>query len=289
MKTMSIDDNSVYKESLYCLLNNFTDFEDAVQDGEPREEVINFIREDLCNVYDTFNSLREDIDKISVPKKPFSRKQELFRDKTIAFLYSNLISFCITDKVKGIPILNNFISNMSAVLNDTKCIHHLHITGDIYSYAHTFCNEKVRENYFKISVIAHNLFRFDFFFLVKGLRASIWKTKDIVIGGKNPTHINFAYISNQIQFIDTIKYFQQSLGGLANSLTSSEEASIYDECQKYLIKNDKLSKKFISLNETDQEWVLNYLSSRKGTIPYELISDFDSLSISPDKDFFEIH
>ena len=79
------------------------------------------------------------------------------------------------------------------------------------------------------------------------------------------------------------------MGGLANSLTSSEKASIYDECRKYLIKDEKLSKNFINLDETDQEWVLNYLSSGKGTIPYELISDFDSLNICTDKDFFEIH
>ena len=55
------------------------------------------------------------------------------------------------------------------------------------------------------------------------------------------------------------------------------------------MNNEKLSKNFTSLSKTDQEWVLNHLSSGKGTIPYELISDFDSLNISPDKDFFEIH
>ena len=76
------------------------------------------------------------------------------------------------------------------------------------------------------------------------------------------------------------------MDGLANSLTSSEKASIYDECRKYLLNDEKLSKKIINLAKTDQEWVLNYLSSGKGTIPYELISGFDSLNISPDKDFF---
>ena len=55
------------------------------------------------------------------------------------------------------------------------------------------------------------------------------------------------------------------------------------------MKDEKLSKNVTSLSKTDQEWVLNYLSSEKGTIPYELISDFDSLNISPDKDLFEIH
>ena len=79
------------------------------------------------------------------------------------------------------------------------------------------------------------------------------------------------------------------MGGLANSLTSSEKATINDERRKYLIKDEKLLKIFLNLSETDQEWVLNYLCSGKGTIPYELISDFDSLNISPDKNFFATH
>ena len=91
LKTMSIDDIGDYKESLYRLLNIFTDFEVALQDGEPSEEVINVIREDLCSVYDTFNSLREDIEKIPLPKKPISDKQDFFHEKMIAFLYSNSI------------------------------------------------------------------------------------------------------------------------------------------------------------------------------------------------------
>ena len=35
--------------------------------------------------------------------------------------------------------------------------------------------------------------------------------------------------------------------------------------------------------------MLDYLSSGKGTIPYELITDFDSLNIVPDKEFFLPH
>ena len=155
-----------------------------------------------------------------------------------------MVKFCRNTKVKGIPISKKFIGNVSAILKDTYCIHHSHITGNILGYAHTFCNEKVRENYYKIPVIAHNLFRFDFFFLVKGVRASTWKTRDTVIGGKNPTDINFACVGNQVQFIDTIKYFQQSLGTLASSFTSSEKESIYKECERYLLKNNVFSTRF---------------------------------------------
>ena len=107
--------------------------------------------------------------------------------------------------------------------------------------------------------------------------------------GKNPTDVNFANISNQIQFIDTIKYFQQSLAELANSMRNSGKSEIYSACKKYILIDPKLSKKFSFLSKTDKEWVLEYLSSGKGTIPYELISDFDSLNISPNKDFFEMH
>ena len=79
----------------------------------------------------------------------------------------------------------------------------------------------MKENKTKISVIAHNLLRFYFFFLLKGLRAGVWKTRDTCIGGKNLTNINFANIGNQVTFIDTIKYFQQSLGMLASDLTDN--------------------------------------------------------------------
>ena len=139
MKIMGIDDIDEYKEGLYRLLNIFTDFEDALQYGQPSEEVIDFIRElDLCDTYDNFNSMREDIEKVSLPRKSFPKKQELFRNKMVALLYSNLIPFCMTDKVKGVSISKKFIWNILSIESNTKCIHHSHITGNIYGYAHSF-------------------------------------------------------------------------------------------------------------------------------------------------------
>ena len=105
-------------------------------------------------------------------------------------------------------------------------IHHSHIAGEIIRYAHSHCNYKVKENKTKISVVAHNLFRFGFFFLLKGLRAGVWRTRDISIGGKKPTNINFANMGNQVMFLDTIKYFQQRLGTLASNITDSEKFAI---------------------------------------------------------------
>ena len=105
----------------------------------------------------------------------------------------------------------NLINNIKSIINNKVHIHHFHINGGIIDYAHSYCNEKVREYKSEIRVIAHNLFRLDFFFLLKGIRARVWQTKDI-FRGKNPTNICFASIGNQQMFLDTIKYFQQSLG-----------------------------------------------------------------------------
>lgn len=79
-----------------------------------------------------------------------------------------------------------------------------------------------------------------------------------------------------MQFVDTTKYFQQSLSALTKSLTSSEKTAIYEQSKDFLLSNPKTSKKFLSLSEEDRDCVLKYLSSGKETVPYQLNTDFDS-------------
>ena len=111
----------------------------------------------------------------------------------------------------------------------------------------------------------------------------------INIGGKNPTNISFANIGNQITFLDTIKYFQQNLDALANSLTDSVKSAISTEWEKFIKKDENLAKNFSSCTKEEQKWVLNYLSTGKGTILYEMITRYDSLDIKPDKAFSSTH
>ena len=155
------------------------------------------------------------------------------------------------------------------------------MTGKIIGFAHNFCNLKCKENYHTIPVLAHNQFRFDFFLFLKGIRPSVWETSDIAIGGKNPTNVNFANIKSQVKFIDTIKYFQQSLGSLADSMTDEEKHNVRKNCRNFIA--DKL----MFLNEENEKWVLDYLCSGKGMIPYQMITDFHSLNLRPDGDFFK--
>ena len=113
-----------------------------------------------------------------------------------------------------------------------------------------------------------------FFLLLKGIRPSVWETSEIAIGGKNPTDVNFAIIRNQVRFIDTVKYFQQSLGSLADNMTDIKRENVRKICRKFL------AEKLMFLNDEDEKWVLDYLASGKGMIPYQMIT-FDSLNICP--------
>ena len=171
--------------------------------------------EDLGNMYSTISEFKEDVDSVAVARK-FGKYE--FLDKIISFIYSTLIKFVETDQVKGMPMSKIFVDNSKGIMRNKTHIHHLLVSGKIIGYAHSYCNYRVRENKPKLSIIAHNLFRFDFFFLLKGLRAAVWKTRDITIGGTNPTNINFTIIGNQVIFIDPVKYFQQDLQTLASNL-----------------------------------------------------------------------
>ena len=84
-------------------------------------------------------------------------------NKIIRFVYSHIMDFRRTDNVKGAIFSANLLDNFNCLIYSENVIHHSHITGDIISDSHSFCNLKVRENKNQISVIAHNLFGFDFF------------------------------------------------------------------------------------------------------------------------------
>ena len=80
-----------------------------------------------------------------------------------------MINFCSTDKIRGVPLSKKLMDNIMHIMKNTHCIHHSHVSGEISGYAHSFCNEKVRKNYYRIPVIAHNLFRYNFIFFTQWL------------------------------------------------------------------------------------------------------------------------
>ena len=210
---------------------------------------------------------------------------ELTKKKTIYFLYRKSIDFLPNKNIDlRCPTSERFSTNLFSIYTNKRVVHHSHVSDKILGFVHEFCNLRVRENYYTIPVIAHNQFRFDFFFFLKGIRPTVWETTQIKIGAKNASNINFLLIGNQVRFIDTIKYFQQSLGNLAASMTDSEKENIKASFERVLAYR-------IYFFETmeDREWVLDYLASGKGTIPNQSIAELHALSKQPPEDgnFFD--
>ena len=134
--------------------------------------------------------------------------------KLHAFVYNSLIDFPKSKFNYKTITTNNFFGNVDRYIKVKIHLHFSHITGEILGYIHDFCNWKVKETKNEIPLIAHNLFGFDMFYFIKGYRASAWGSKDLNFGGNNLTNINFGNIGNKIEFIDTLKCYQKSLGEL---------------------------------------------------------------------------
>ena len=64
-------------------------------------------------------------------------------------------------------------------------------------------------------------------------------------------------------------------------MTDIERANVRKNCRRFL------AEKLMFLTDEDEAWVLDYLSSGKGMIPYQMITDFDSLKKVPKEDFFQ--
>ena len=72
-------------------------------------------------------------------------------------------------------------------------------------------------------------------------------------------------------------------------MTSSEKAEIRRQCHSFSLKQPILYLEFFRLSQEDQDWILEYLSTGKGVITHQIITGFDSLSISPEEKFFSQH
>ena len=80
-------------------------------------------------------------------------------------MYRKSIPFLPNDKIDpSFPMSEKFLLNLYHIHNSKPVIHHSHVTGNIIGFAHEYCNSQVRENYYNIPVIAHNLDLIFFYF-----------------------------------------------------------------------------------------------------------------------------
>ena len=103
----------------------------------------------------------------------------------------------------------------------------------------------------------------------------------------NLTNVQYANIGNEVKFIDTIKYYQQSLSSLAKSASEIEKKNIRASCLKFTKKIKIYFVLFNSLPDNDKYWILDYLCGGKEVIPYEKIKTHQDLESVPENDFFQ--
>ena len=138
-------------------------------------------------------------------------------------------------KIKTV-VTKSFYRSVRNLLYGSHVIHHSHVAREMKGYAHDFCNKKLRKNQNLIPALAHNLSSFDFFFVVKGIRLCVYGTKQLNIGGNNLTNIQYANIGCQVEFIDIIKYYQQSLSSFSKNANETEKINIRPSCRKFIEK-----------------------------------------------------
>ena len=94
--------------------------------------------------------MKDDINHIVLPKKSFCANKFDFSDKIISFIYSALIKFVRTNKVKSVPLSKTFIENLKGIMENKVHVHHFHMAGEFIGYAPFYCNLKVSENKLKM-------------------------------------------------------------------------------------------------------------------------------------------
>ena len=214
---------------LLALLNNFNrnDFinsatEEFVEDkfaGDEISEIKNTINKtEIKNALSTTHG--------NVPK---------FNLKIYAYVYDELVCFPRSDIDYETITTNKFFTNVHRLIRGKFHLHHSHITGKIFGYAHDFCNTTlVEKSTPEIPFVAHNFFGFDLFYYMKAYNASAWCSKELHIGGTNLTQANYGNISGEIRLIDSLKFYQRSLGELSSTLTAEEKNAIKNLTEKLL-------------------------------------------------------
>ena len=247
------------------------------------DELVEFCNE-FCDDCTDFIEIKEKISDVEVKRKQTTKIRK-FTLQLHAFVYQRIMRFPKTNFEIRTVTTGNLFEFVHKIINVKINLHHSHITGKIIGCVHDFCNQQVRENNDVIPCIAHNFFNFEMIFLLKSVRLSVWRTNDIHTGGKNLTDLNYASI-DKFKFIDTMKYYQSSLGKLSETLTNKGKDNITKLTVQFLINHNYVSIVCDQMSLDQKNMVIEIIVSGKGVIPYEKIETIDSLSIKPGDGIF---
>ena len=234
--------------------------------------------------FDSFKHIKQDIETVQI-KGYSNSKIPKFNLQLYAFVYDKVMKFPFSKFEYETVTTTNLFTSVHRIINAKIHLHHSHVTGEVKGYAHDFCNWTVRENNDVVPCIAHNFFKFDMFFLLKGIRLSVWRTDDINIGGNNMVDINYAQIDN-FKFIDSIKYYQTSLAKLSETMSDLEKSRVSKLVQQFIATHSYFSIVWNDMDFLQKNKVIDIVVSGKGIIPYEKIETIESLSRKPEDGVF---
>ena len=234
--------------------------------------------------FDSFKHIKHDIETVQI-KGYSNTKIPKFNLQLYAFVYDKVMKFPFSKFEYETVTTTNLFTSVHRIINAKIHLHHSHVTGEVKGYAHDFCNWTVRENNDVVPCIAHNFFKFDMFFLLKGIRLSVWRTDDINIGGNNMVDINYAQIDN-FKFIDSIKYYQTSLAKLSETMSDLEKSRVSKLVQQFIATHSYFSTVWNDMDFLEKNKVIDIVVSGKGIIPYEKIETIESLSRKPEDGVF---
>ena len=249
------------------------------RDGCLDEEILEFCCEE-CADSANFDDIKTEIKDTEI-KSNRKSKTSRFTLQTYAFAYYKIIDFPPNIKYgNSVLITQDFFENIQRIINVKIHPHHSDATGEILGYALGFCNLKVGENQSSFSCWAYTFFKFDMFFLLKGIRFSVWNTKDLNIGENGL--INFASLRSRVKFVDSVKCFLTRLGKLASSLDETEKKNVEKTTTQFLLYHPYFSEVCSRLSVRKKEKILDIIVSRKGVIPYKKISSIHSFKLKPE-------
>ena len=211
-----------------------------------------------------------------------------FNLKICLYAYDEIVCFPRSHIDYETIITNIFFTNVHRLIRGKFHLHHSQITGKIFGCAYDFCSSTyIKKPLPEIPFVAHNFFGFDLFYFMKAFIASAWCSKALNIGGTNLTQANYGNISSEIRLIDSLKFYQRSLGELSSTLTDEEKIAVKKLAKKFLNEHFYFSTVLPYLSFKKKEKILEIISEGKGIVPYEIIVDMESFFIKPENEFWE--
>ena len=241
---------------LLALLNNFNrhDFMNTATEG--------FVEDKFSG--EEISEIKYAINKTEIKNELSTTHRNVPKFNLKVYVYDKLVCFPRSDIYYETIKTNKLFTNVHRLIRGKFHLHHSHITGKIFGYAHDFCNTTLVEKTTpEIPFVAHNFFGFDLFYYMKAYIASAWCSKELNIGGNNLMQANYSNISGEIKLIDSLKFYQTSLGKLSSTLTIEEKDAVKKLIEKFLNEHYYFCTAWPYLSIKKKEKILEIISEGK--------------------------